>query len=125
MAMQKGDFKKNSKRALKILAKPALIGLCCVIWNDYSREHISKKNQVEIPGCIVRSTAKTARTGFFGIVIDSQGEEEVVVTGSLDEALAMKERIGQCFTFTIFRHSFPIPNFGKQYIVDIKPNPIK
>ena len=122
MAMQKGDLRKNAKN-LKVIIKPALIGLCCVIWDDISMEYISRKNQVEIPGCIVRSTATTNMTGLFGIRIDSQGEEEVVATYNRELALAMKEHIGQCFTFTIFRHSFPIPNFGTQYIVDIKPNP--
>ncbi|OED47325.1 hypothetical protein ACH42_03045 [Endozoicomonas sp. (ex Bugula neritina AB1)] len=118
----KGNLIKKIRKELKTWIKPVLVVSFIFIVDELSKEYISKKNEVEMLGCIHRSTAKTDKSGIYGIVIQSQGEEETLATYDKILAKKMKNNIGECFSFTVFRHSFVIPNIGTQWIVDVNSN---
>ncbi|WP_062262052.1 hypothetical protein [Endozoicomonas arenosclerae] len=116
----KGRFGKNLRNELRKWIKPVLIVSLIFLLDELSKEYISKKNEIEIVGCIRSSTAKTGKSGIYGIVVESQGKEETLATYDKLLAKKMKNNVGECFHFTVFRHSFWIPNIGTTWIVTAK-----
>ena len=87
-----------------------------------SREYISKKNEFEMVGCVLKKTSGSARSGLVGLkIITTQGKEENLMTYSHALLKGMENHIGECFSFTVYRHSFLIPNVGYQYVVAVYP----
>ena len=82
-------------------------------------ENIYQKNVFEIAGCVHRSTAKTNKSGIYGVVIQSQGEEETLATYDGILARRMRNNIDECFSFTVYRHSFIVPNIGRLWLVEV------
>ena len=86
-----------------------------------SLENIYQKNVFEIAGCVYRSTAKSGKSGIYGVVIQNQGEEETLATYDGILARRMRNNIDECFSFTVYRHSFIIPNIGPLWLVEVNP----
>lgn len=117
----KASVRENLRKELKTWFKPVLIVSFIFIVDELSEEYISKENKFEMKGCIQRTTTGTARSGLKGLVIQSQGEEISLTTYDKILIEQMKNHIGECFSFTIYRHSFWIPNIGRQWLVEVNP----
>ena len=117
----KGSFRKNLQKELKTWIKPFLVVIFIFVSDELSREYISKKNVFEIAGCVHRSTAKTNKPRIYGVVIQSHGEEETLATYDGILFRRMRNNIDECFSFTVYRHSFIIPNIGRLWLVEVNP----
>lgn len=74
-------------------------------------------------GCIQKATFGSgrghgAKAGLH--ILTPEGKEECV-KGGYTRTKEMEDHIGECFSFTVYKHSFVIPNVGTQYLISFNP----
>ena len=118
----KGSFRKNLQKELKTWIKPFLVVFSFLGSDIVSEEYISKKNEFEIVGCIQKATFGSGRGPTSGLrILTPQGKEEHVIRPGFLLIREMEHHIGECFSFTVYKHSFVIPNVGSQHLVSVNP----
>ncbi|HCG9949829.1 TPA: hypothetical protein NJ718_004690, partial [Vibrio parahaemolyticus] len=118
-----GSFRKNLQKELKTWIKPSLAVIFIFGSDLLSEEYISKKNEFEIVGCIQNATfgsgrGHLAKAGLH--ILTPQGKKEYV-NGGYSLTKEMEDHIGECFSFTVYKHSLVIPNVGTQYLISVNP----
>ena len=74
-------------------------------------------------GCIQKATfgsgrGHLAKAGLH--ILTPQGKKEYV-NGGYSLTKEMEDHIGECFSFTVYKHSLVIPNVGTQYLISVNP----